>query len=44
MFLAIDIGNTHITVGVFTGETLGPRWRMETARGRTGYEYGLQLL
>ena len=44
MFLAIDIGNTHITVGVFTGETLGPRWRMETARGRTGDEYGLQLL
>ena len=44
MFLAIDIGNTHITVGVFIGESLGSRWRMATAGDRTGDEYGLQLL
>ncbi len=44
MLLTIDIGNTHITMGVFTGESLGPCWRMATARERTGDEYGLQLL
>ena len=44
MLLTIDIGNTHITMGVFAGENLGPRWRMSTERYRTGDEYGLQLL
>lgn len=44
MLLTIDIGNTHIAMGVFTGDSLGSRWRMATARERTGDEYGLQLL
>jgi type III pantothenate kinase len=44
MLLTIDIGNTHISMGIFVEDTLGPRWRMATARERTADEYGLQLL
>jgi type III pantothenate kinase len=44
MLLAVDIGNTHITLGVFDGENLGPRWRMATLIERTSDEFGLQML
>ena len=44
MLLAVDIGNTHITLGVFSGEKLGPRWRMATLIERTSDEFGLQML
>ena len=44
MLLTIDIGNTNITIGLFTDDILGPRWRMATVRDRTSDEYGLQLL
>jgi type III pantothenate kinase len=44
MLLAVDIGNTHITLGVFEGEKLGPRWRMATLIERTSDEFGLQML
>ncbi len=44
MLLAVDIGNTHITLGVFNGEKLGPRWRMATLINRTSDEFGLQML
>ncbi len=44
MLLTIDIGNTNVTIGLFAGDVLGPRWRMATARDRTCDEYGLQLL
>ena len=43
MLLAIDIGNTNITLGLYDGETLGPRWRVATARGQMPDEYGLQF-
>ena len=45
MFLAIDIGNTNITFGLFevkNGKTvLGPKkvWRMATLKGQTSNEY-----
>lgn len=43
MLLAIDIGNTTITLGLFDGEALGPRWRVETVRTRLADEYALTL-
>jgi len=44
MLLAIDIGNTNITLGLFQDETLGARWRMATDYERMPDEYGIQLL
>jgi len=44
MLLAIDIGNTNITLGLYDGETLGPRWRLATIHDRMPDEYGVQFL
>lgn len=39
MLLAIDIGNTNVTAGVFDGESLKATWRMGTDVRREGDEY-----
>jgi type III pantothenate kinase len=44
MLLVIDIGNTNITLGLYEGEELGPRWRLATDHERMPDEYGLQFL
>lgn len=44
MLLTIDIGNTNISLGVYKGESLGPRWRISTDHNRMPDEYGLQIL
>jgi type III pantothenate kinase len=44
MLLTIDVGNTNITLGLYDGETLGPRWRLATAHERMPDEYGLQFV
>ncbi len=44
MLLTIDIGNTNITLGLYQGEQLGPRWRLATAYEHMPDEYGLQLV
>ncbi|MBI4312895.1 MAG: type III pantothenate kinase [Chloroflexi bacterium] len=44
MLLAIDIGNTNITLGVFHEETLKATWRLATDTRRMPDEYGLMLL
>ena len=44
MLLTIDIGNTNLTLGLYQGETLGPRWRLATVHDRMPDEYGLQFL
>jgi len=44
MLLTIDIGNTNITLGLFQGKELGPRWRLATAYDHMPDEYGLQLV
>lgn len=44
MLLCIDIGNTNITLGLYRGETLGPRWRLATNHERMPDEFALQLL
>ena len=44
MLLAIDIGNTSITMGLFASEKLGPRWRLASDNERTSDEYGILLI
>ena len=41
MLLAIDIGNTNVTLGVFEGEALKSTWRVATDPRRMPDEYGL---
>jgi len=43
MLMTIDIGNTNISIGVYQGEVLGPRWRVSTDHNRMPDEYGLQF-
>jgi type III pantothenate kinase len=38
MLLALDIGNTNITAGVFDSERLAAQWRLSTQRDRTADE------
>ncbi len=44
MLLAIDIGNTSITIGLYITNSLGPRWRLASDNDRTPDEYGILLL
>ena len=44
MLLAIDIGNTNITFGLFSGDELGPRWRIRTIHEKMPDEYGILML
>jgi len=44
MLLAIDIGNTNITCGIFQGEKLVTTWRMSTAIHRSAEEYANLML
>jgi type III pantothenate kinase len=44
MLLAIDVGNTNITLGLYSEDVLGPRWRLATVHDRMPDEYGLQFL
>src|SRR4026207_1163696 len=41
MLLAIDVGNTNIVLGVFSGTTLVRSWRLQTVRERALDEVGL---
>ncbi len=43
MLLCIDIGNTNITLGLYEGAALGPRWRLSTEHERMPDEFGLQV-
>jgi type III pantothenate kinase len=44
MLLAVDIGNTNITFGVFEGEELHATWRMATSVNQMADEYAALLL
>lgn len=44
MLLAIDIGNTNVTLGLYDGDIPGPRWRLASGHDRTRDEYGTLLL
>ncbi|MBI3945464.1 MAG: type III pantothenate kinase, partial [Armatimonadetes bacterium] len=41
--LALDIGNSNITAGVFAERRLLATWRLVTDRQRTADEYGVLL-
>ena len=43
MLLALDVGNTNITAGVFDGESLEATFRMTTKLQRTADEFGIDL-
>jgi type III pantothenate kinase len=43
MLLAIDVGNTNITLGVFDGEKLIGNFRLNTKTPRTSDEYGFAI-
>jgi type III pantothenate kinase len=43
MLLALDVGNTNITIGAFHGESLIGRWRLRTIREQTVDEWGILL-
>ena len=44
MLLAIDIGNSHIVVGIFEGQHLRAAWRLATDQTKTTDEYGILSL
>jgi type III pantothenate kinase len=43
VLLAIDVGNTNVTIGVFRGEALEHHWRLAAMRERTGDELGILI-
>lgn len=43
MLLAIDAGNTNVTVGVFDGAKLIASWRLRTIREQTADEWGISM-
>lgn len=43
LILALDVGNTHVTAGVLSGQEILTRWRLGTDRSKTEDEYGLFL-
>jgi type III pantothenate kinase len=44
MLLAIDVGNTNITIGAFDGSTLKAHWRIATEADRLADEYAVTLI
>ncbi len=43
MLLAVDIGNSNISIGVFDSKRLITDWRLSTDRNKTCDEYGLMI-
>jgi type III pantothenate kinase len=43
MLLALDVGNTNITIGAFEGGELTGRWRLSTISEQTADEWGILL-
>lgn len=43
MLLALDVGNTHVTLGVYQGKNRKCHWRISTDRKGTADEYGILL-
>ncbi|MFP4507981.1 MAG: type III pantothenate kinase, partial [Candidatus Acetothermia bacterium] len=43
MFLALDVGNTNITVGCFDNHEIQETWRLSTVQGLTSDEIGLRI-
>jgi type III pantothenate kinase len=43
MLLALDVGNTNVTIGAFDGARLAGRWRLRTIKEQTADEWGILL-
>lgn len=43
MLLAIDAGNTNLTIGIFDGSEIRIRWRLRTVADQTADEWGLKF-
>jgi type III pantothenate kinase len=43
MLLALDVGNTNVTIGTFDGPKLAGRWRLRTIREQTADEWGILI-
>lgn len=43
MLLAVDIGNTHTNIGVFSGDELLINWNVSSDLKRTVDEYGILI-
>jgi len=43
MILVVDVGNTHIVIGLYQGKKLTHHWRLLTESERTADEYGVVL-
>lgn len=44
MLLAIDVGNTNLTFGLFDGERIMHQFRLTTSLPRTSDEFGVQIM
>ena len=43
MLLALDVGNSNVTIGAFNGEKLAGRWRLRTIHEQTADEWGILI-
>ena len=43
MLLALDVGNTNVTIGTWDGPRLAGRWRLRTIREQTADEWGILM-
>jgi len=43
MLLALDVGNTNVTIGAFDGARLTGRWRLSTVHEQTADEWGILM-
>ena len=43
MLLALDVGNTNVTIGIFEGPRLTRNWRLRTVHEQTADEWGILL-
>jgi type III pantothenate kinase len=43
MLLALDVGNTNLTIGAFDGAKLLAQWRLRTVQDQTADEWGILL-
>ena len=43
MLLALDVGNTNITIGTFEGARITGRWRLRTIKEQTADEWGILM-
>jgi type III pantothenate kinase len=43
VLLALDVGNSNVTIGVFEGSTLRQRWRLRTIHDQTADEWGILM-